>query len=145
MRLQIMFPGMTRALWRCPVAVPIRAVMDTSSACGKRCRRPCATALSIRYVRIAISAGPAGRHFAYPDGVGNGQVSHRVKNLGILLYVLGLSYREVSHVLGALGVYFCKSRVCDAVKDATNQVIGLAGNLSSQEYGKRTSWMPSLV
>ena len=45
----------------------------------------------------------------YPKGVSKAQISLRVKGLGILLYLLGLSYGAVSLALDALGVYMCKS------------------------------------
>ena len=51
----------------------------------------------------------------YPKGVSKAQISLRVKGLGILLYLLGLSYGAASPALDALGVYMCKSRVYDAV------------------------------
>jgi len=61
----------------------------------------------------------------YPRGVGRGQVSHRVRGLGLLLYLLGLSYRQVSELLNQWGIYFCKSRLHDAVREAGNEIIGL--------------------
>ena len=47
----------------------------------------------------------------YPQGVSRAQISLRVKGLGVMLYLLGLSYGAVSLALEALGVYMCKSRV----------------------------------
>lgn len=61
----------------------------------------------------------------YPTGVGRAQVSLRVKGLGILLYLLGLSYGAASLALDALGVYMCKSRIYDAVQAAAERVPGL--------------------
>src|SRR3712207_3195460 len=54
----------------------------------------------------------------YPPGVTHASTSRRVQQLAILLYLLGLSYAAVSSALDALGVYVCKSRVCDAVHAA---------------------------
>jgi len=48
-----------------------------------------------------------------------------VKGLGILLYLLGLSYGAVSLALEALGVYMCKSRVYDTVQSAAERVPGM--------------------
>lgn len=45
--------------------------------------------------------------------------------LGILLYVVELSYGAVSLALDALGVYMCKSRVYDAVQAAAERVPGM--------------------
>jgi hypothetical protein len=61
----------------------------------------------------------------YPQGVTRAQTSQRVKGLGVLLYLLGLSYGAVSLTLEALGAYMCKSRVYDAVQAAGERVPGL--------------------
>ena len=64
-------------------------------------------------------------HRVYPKGVSKDHISQRVKGLGILLYLLGLSYGAVSLALEALGVYMCKSRVYDAVQAAAERVPGM--------------------
>jgi transposase-like protein len=64
-------------------------------------------------------------HRVYPKGVSQDHISQRVKGLGILLYLLGLSYGAVSLALDALGVYMCKSRVYDAVQAAAERVPGM--------------------
>ena len=64
-------------------------------------------------------------HRVYPRGVSKDHISQRVKGLGILLYLLGLSYGAVSLALDALGVYMCKSRVYDAVQAAAEGVPGM--------------------
>jgi transposase-like protein len=61
----------------------------------------------------------------YPQGVTRAQTSQRVKGLGVLLYLLGLSYGAASLTLEALGVYVCKSSVYDAVQAAAEKVPGL--------------------
>jgi transposase-like protein len=48
-----------------------------------------------------------------------------VKGLGVLLYLLGLSYGATSLALEALGVYVCKSSVYEAVQGAAEKVPGL--------------------
>ena len=42
-----------------------------------------------------------------------------------MLYLLGLSYGAVSLALDGLGISLCKSRVYDAVQEATKRVPGL--------------------
>jgi hypothetical protein len=64
-------------------------------------------------------------HRVYPPGVSKDHISQRVKGLGILLYLLGLSYGAVSLALDALGVYMCKSRVYDTVQAAAERVPGM--------------------
>jgi transposase-like protein len=64
-------------------------------------------------------------HRVYPKGVSKDHISQRVKGLGILLYLLGLSYGAVSLALEALGVYMCKSRVYDAVQRVAEGVPGM--------------------
>jgi len=64
-------------------------------------------------------------HRVYPKGISKDHISQRVKGLGILLYVVGLSYGAVSLALDALGVYMCKSRVYDAVQAAAERVPGM--------------------
>ena len=61
----------------------------------------------------------------YPKGVTKAQISLRAKGLGVLLYLLGLSYGATSLALEALGVYMCKSRVYDAVQAVAERVPGL--------------------
>jgi hypothetical protein len=59
----------------------------------------------------------------YPEGTTRAQTSQRVKGLAVMLYLLGLSYGAVS--LDGLGISLCKSRVYDAVQEASKRVPGL--------------------
>jgi len=61
----------------------------------------------------------------YPPGVSRDQVSQRVKGLGVMLYLLGLSYGAASIALEALGVYLAKSSIYAAVQAAAEKVPGL--------------------
>ena len=61
----------------------------------------------------------------YPQGVIRAQTSDRVYGLGVMLYLLGLSYGAVALVLEALGVHLCKSRVYEVVQAAAERVPGL--------------------
>jgi transposase-like protein len=61
----------------------------------------------------------------YPKGVTRAQTSQRVKGLGVMLYVLGLSYGATSLALEALGVYMCKTSVYEAVQAAAQKVPGM--------------------
>jgi transposase-like protein len=64
----------------------------------------------------------------YPQGVTRAQTSQRVKGLGVMLYVLGLSYGATALALEALGVYMSKSSVYEAVQAAAEKVPGLKRN-----------------
>jgi hypothetical protein len=61
----------------------------------------------------------------YPEGVDRAQASLRLRGLGVMLYLLGLSYGATSLALDALGVYRSKSQVYDAVQAAARRVPGL--------------------
>ena len=67
-----------------------------------------------------------GRTFrVYPQGVQSSQMSQRVKGMGVMLYVLGLSYGAVALMLEALGVDLSKSSVYRAVQAAAEAVPGM--------------------
>jgi transposase-like protein len=61
----------------------------------------------------------------YPQGVLAGQFSQRVKGIGIMLYLLGLSYGAVELMLAALGVWMSKATVYRAVQDTAERIPGL--------------------
>ena len=64
----------------------------------------------------------------YPRGVSGAQVSQRVKGMGVMLYVLGLSYGAVELMLEALGVFLSKTSVYRAVQSAGERVPGMKRN-----------------
>ncbi len=67
-----------------------------------------------------------GRTFrVYPQGVQAGQISQRVKGMGAMLYVLGLSYGAVALMLEALGVDLSKSSVYRAVQATAEALPGM--------------------
>jgi transposase-like protein len=61
----------------------------------------------------------------YPRGVLAGQFSQRVKGMGVMLYVLGLSYGAVALVLNALGVWISKVSVYRAMQATAERVPGM--------------------
>jgi transposase-like protein len=127
MRLQIIFRGIDSSR----LAMPTRCPNPTCNGREFRLHQEVRKSLRDRDIDTVptyrYQCTTCGRTFrVYPEGVDNGQVSRRVKNLAVLLYLLGLSYREVSRTLGALGVFFCKSRVYDAVQEAADTVIGFS-------------------
>ena len=93
----------------------------------------------------------------YPPGVNAAPTSQRVKELGVVLYMLGLSYRSVSHTLEALGVYLCASCVYSAVQSAIKErpqltrqpvlegVKTLTGNTQGTKVRYRGQWLPLVL
>jgi len=61
----------------------------------------------------------------YPQGVGKQHLSQRVSGLGIMLYLLGLSYGAVAIVLESLGIGIGKTSVYRAVQAAAEKVPGM--------------------
>jgi transposase-like protein len=61
----------------------------------------------------------------YPQGVGRGQMSHRVKGIAVMLYVLGLSYGAVSLMMEALGIGIGKTSVYEIVQAVAEKVPGM--------------------
>ena len=60
-----------------------------------------------------------------PARCAESQMSQRVKGMGVLLYVLGLSYGAASLMLEALGVFESKSSVYRAVQATAESVPGM--------------------
>jgi transposase-like protein len=76
-----------------------------------------------------------GRTFrVYPQGVQSSQMSQRVKGMGVMLYVLGLSYGATALMLEALGVLESKSSVYRAVQAAAEAVPGMKRTELLQGY-----------
>lgn len=61
----------------------------------------------------------------YPVGISKKQISQRVAGLGVMLYILGLSYGAVAIVLEALGVAIGKSSAYRAVQAVAEKVPGM--------------------
>lgn len=64
----------------------------------------------------------------YPQGVSRAQVSLRVKGMGVMLYLLGLSYGAVELMLEALGLFLSKTSVYREVQAAGKRVPGMKRN-----------------
>jgi transposase-like protein len=61
----------------------------------------------------------------YPKGVSQKQISKRVNGMGVMLYILGLSYGAVEIVLSSLGMGIGKTSVFRAVQAVARQVPGM--------------------
>jgi hypothetical protein len=72
----------------------------------------------------------------YPKGVSADQTSDRLKGLGVLFYIMGLSYGAVALVLETLGYPLSKSAVYYAVQEAGQRVPGLRREAVSLPLGQ---------
>ncbi len=70
----------------------------------------------------------------YPQGVQKSQMSQRVKGMGVLLYVLGLSYGAASLMLEALRVFESKSSIYRTVQATAEAVPGMKRTELLQGY-----------
>ena len=61
----------------------------------------------------------------YPKGVSQKQISKRVNEMAVMMYILGLSYGAVEIVLNSLGMGIGKTSVFRAVQAVARQVPGL--------------------
>jgi hypothetical protein len=61
----------------------------------------------------------------YPQGVNKQHISQRVSGLGVMLYILGLSYGAVAIVLEALAIGIGKTSVYRAVQAVAERVPGM--------------------
>jgi hypothetical protein len=61
----------------------------------------------------------------YPQGVSKQHISQRVNGLGVMLYILGLSYGAVAIVLESLGIGIGKTSVYRAVQAVAERVPGM--------------------
>lgn len=61
----------------------------------------------------------------YPQGVLPGQFSQRIKGIGVMLYLLGLSYGAVELVLAALGVWMSQATVYRSVQVTAERLPGM--------------------
>ena len=71
-----------------------------------------------------------------PPGITQAPITVRLKSVGVMLYLLGLSYRGVEDALTALGHPISYSTVYDAVQEAAQRVPGL--KQEALEVRKRT-------
>ena len=126
MRLKMILPQVEASALLPPEVCPRRDCNGTHLRLHQRVSKPLKDTVysevpAFRYV--CLRCGHTFR--VYPQGVSKAHTSARVEGLGVMFYLLGLSYGATSLVLEALGVYMCKSRVYDAVQEAAKKVPGL--------------------
>lgn len=136
MRLQLILPPVEPREIIPPRRCPYRGCSGSYFHLRQRVTKPLRDTVYREVRAHRYQCADCGRTFrVYPRGVTGEQSSQRLKGLGILLYLLGLSYGAVSLTLEALGCYLCKSRVYDAVQGAAGRQ-GTA-RMRCPAYGRR--------
>lgn len=126
MRLHLILPNVEAAVIGLPSTCPYEGCEGTRFRHHQAVSKPVRDTVYAQVVAQRYECLRCKRTFRiYPRGVSKAQTSQRVTGLGVLLYLLGLSYGAVSLTLEALGVYLCKSRVYAVVQAAAEQVPGL--------------------
>jgi len=136
-----------RLLMRLPVVDP--AVVPAPQTCPRGCggqhfKLRQVVAKPLRDTKLAAVEAHrygcvrCGRTFrVYPPGVSPAQTSARLRGLGVLLYLLGLSYGAVALTLEALGHPLSKVAVYNAVQAAGAKVPGLRRDAVRLPVGQR--------
>ena len=126
MRLQMILPQVKPAELKAPEVCPCPGCQGRHFQFLQTVKKPVRDTVYEAVVAQRYRCLRCGKTFrVYPAGVSRSQVSQRVKGLGVMLYLLGLSYGAVSLALEALGVYLAKSSIYEAVQAAAAQVPGL--------------------
>jgi len=104
MRLQLILPRVEPAAITLPSICPYEGCAGTHFQFLQEVDKPLRDTKYPKVVAHRYECLRCSRTFrVYPQGVTKDHISRRVKGLGILLYLLGLSYGAVSLALNALG------------------------------------------
>ncbi|GIK38028.1 MAG: hypothetical protein BroJett011_18610 [Chloroflexota bacterium] len=104
MRLQIILPPVKPAELKAPELCPCKSCQGKHFQFLQAVKKPARDTVYEAVVAHRYRCLRCGKTFrVYPVGVSRSQVSQRVKGLGVMLYLLGLSYGAVSLALEALG------------------------------------------
>jgi len=126
MRLQLILPQVNAKEFRNPSVCPLEDCQGRHFEHHQEVDKPLKDTKYRAVVAQRYRCLRCQRTFrVYPRGVTRAQTSQRVKGLGVMLYLLGLSYGAVALALEALGVYMSKSSVYEAVQAAAEKVPGL--------------------
>jgi len=148
MRLKLLLPPVRPDVYREPVVCPYEGCGGKHFRLRQASHKPLRDTLLTAVVAHRYECLRCNRTFrVYPTGVSHAQSSARLKGLGVLLYVLGLSYGAVALALvasgkatrlwrEALGHPLCKTAVYNAVQAAGEKAPGLRRNAVSLPVGK---------
>ncbi len=137
MRLKLFLPPVRPDTYSEPTVCPYEGCEGTRFNLRQESHKPLRDTLLNAVVARRYECLRCHRTFrVYPTGVSHAQSSARLKGLGILLYVLGLSYGAVALSLEALGHPLCKTAVYKAVQAAGEKVPGLRRNAVTLPVGR---------
>ena len=126
MRLHFLLPAVKPAALAPPTACPTPDCPGTVFRFHQAVRKPLR---DTRYPQVAAHRYQClhchHTFRVYPPGVTRASTSQRVRGLGVMLYLLGLSYGATALTLEALGAPLSKTQVYAAVQAAAAAVPGL--------------------
>jgi transposase-like protein len=126
MRLHLILPQVDPAVFKQPQVCPHDGCHGKHFERHQIVEKPLKDTVYQSVSAVRYRCLRCGRTFrVYPAGVSRAQSSQRTKGLGVMLYLLGLSYGATSLALEALGVYLCKTSVYEAVQAAAEKVPGM--------------------
>jgi transposase-like protein len=137
MRLKLLLPPVRPDIFSEPTGCPYKGCEGKHFNLRQESHKPLRDTLVSAVVARRYECLRCHRTFRiYPTGVSHAQSSARLKGLGILLYVLGLSYGAVALTLEALGHPLGKTAVYQAVQSAGEKVPGLRRDAVALPRGK---------
>jgi hypothetical protein len=126
MRLQMILPRVDPSLMTPPEVCPYEGCSSTRFRFHQQVEKPLRDMRVDEVMAHRYACLGCGRTFrVYPQGVDHHATSQRTRGLGVMLYLLGLSYGATSLALEALEAYQAKSTVYLAVQQAAEKVPGL--------------------
>jgi len=138
MRLKLLLPPVRPDVYEEPAVCPSKGCDGRHFHLRQESLKPLRDTLFPAVVAQRYECLRCGDTFrVYPTGVSRAQTSARLRGLGVLFYILGMSYGAASLALRALGHPLCKTAVYDAVQAAGEKVHGLRRDAVQLPAGKR--------
>lgn len=138
MRLKLVLPPVRPDVYEEPMVCPYKGCGGTRFRMRQEWPKQLRDTLLPAVVARRYECLHCGHTFrVYPSGVSKAQTSARLRGLGVLFYVLGMSYGAAALTLEALGHPLSKTAVYDAVQAAGEKVPGLRRDAVRLTAGKR--------
>jgi hypothetical protein len=138
MRLKLLLPPVRADVYDEPTACPYEGCTGTRFHMRQEWQKPVRDTLVTEVIARRYECLRCRRTFrVYPIGISKVQTSARLRGLGVLLYVLGMSYGAAALTLEALGHRLSKTAVYNAVQAAGEKVPGLRRDDVRLSVGKR--------